>query len=91
MKQIAIIGAGIGGMAAAYDLVRAGHQVTILKPLARRVDWQPVSKNLIGTGRWKSSTIIGLPAMSICWVVGRARLGRSGDLSPSVYGHVLQG
>jgi protoporphyrinogen oxidase len=29
MKKIAIIGAGIGGMAAAYDLIRAGHQVTI--------------------------------------------------------------
>ncbi len=29
MKKIAIIGAGIGGMAAAYDLSRAGHQVTI--------------------------------------------------------------
>ena len=27
--KIAIIGAGIGGMAAAYDLVRAGHTVTI--------------------------------------------------------------
>lgn len=29
MKKIAVIGAGIGGMAAAYDLIRAGHQVTI--------------------------------------------------------------
>ncbi len=28
-KQIAIIGAGMGGMAAAYDLVKKGHQVTI--------------------------------------------------------------
>lgn len=28
-KQIAIIGAGIGGMAAAYDLVRRGHRVDI--------------------------------------------------------------
>lgn len=27
--KIAVIGAGIGGMAAAYDLIRAGHQVTI--------------------------------------------------------------
>jgi protoporphyrinogen oxidase len=27
--KIAVIGAGIGGMAAAYDLARAGHQVTI--------------------------------------------------------------
>jgi len=31
MKHIAIIGAGIGGMAAAYDLVRAGNQVTIFE------------------------------------------------------------
>jgi protoporphyrinogen oxidase len=29
MKNIAIIGAGIGGMAAAYDLTRVGHKVTI--------------------------------------------------------------
>jgi protoporphyrinogen oxidase len=29
MKNIAIIGAGIGGMAAAYDLIRAGHRVTL--------------------------------------------------------------
>ena len=29
MKKIAILGAGIGGMAAAYDLVRSGHQVVI--------------------------------------------------------------
>jgi protoporphyrinogen oxidase len=29
MKQVAIIGAGIGGMSAAYDLARAGHAVTI--------------------------------------------------------------
>lgn len=29
MSDIAIIGAGIGGMAAAYDLVQAGHRVTI--------------------------------------------------------------
>src|ERR1035437_2409830 len=27
--RIAIIGAGVGGMAAAYDLHRAGHEVTI--------------------------------------------------------------
>ncbi len=31
MKNIAIIGAGIGGMAAAYDLIREGHQVTIFE------------------------------------------------------------
>jgi len=30
-KNIAIIGAGFGGMAAAYDLVSAGHQVTIFE------------------------------------------------------------
>ncbi len=27
--HIAIIGAGVGGMAAAYDLLKAGHEVTI--------------------------------------------------------------
>jgi protoporphyrinogen oxidase len=31
LKQIAILGAGMAGMAAAYDLVRAGHQVTIFE------------------------------------------------------------
>jgi protoporphyrinogen oxidase len=31
MKRIAIIGAGLGGMAAAYDLCLAGHQVTIFE------------------------------------------------------------
>jgi protoporphyrinogen oxidase len=30
-KRVVIIGAGIGGMAAAYDLIRAGHQVTIFE------------------------------------------------------------
>ena len=30
-KRVAIIGAGIGGMAAAYDLVQAGHQITIFE------------------------------------------------------------
>jgi protoporphyrinogen oxidase len=30
-KKIAIIGAGLGGMAAAYDLIRAGHDVTIFE------------------------------------------------------------
>jgi len=30
-QQIAIIGAGIGGMSAAYDLVRAGNEVTIVE------------------------------------------------------------
>lgn len=29
MNRIAILGAGFGGMAAAYDLARAGHQVTL--------------------------------------------------------------
>ncbi|MCW5839569.1 MAG: FAD-dependent oxidoreductase, partial [Anaerolineales bacterium] len=29
--KIAIVGAGFGGMAAAYDLARAGHQVTIFE------------------------------------------------------------
>ncbi len=29
MTNIAILGAGIGGLSAAYDLVRAGHKVTV--------------------------------------------------------------
>ncbi len=31
MKNIAIIGAGIGGMTAAYDLCKAGHKVTVFE------------------------------------------------------------
>jgi len=31
MKRIAIIGAGAGGLAAAYDLARAGQQVTVFE------------------------------------------------------------
>ena len=31
MKRVAIVGAGAGGLAAAYDLVRAGNQVTIFE------------------------------------------------------------
>lgn len=31
LPKVAIVGAGIGGMAAAYDLARAGHQVTIFE------------------------------------------------------------
>ncbi len=31
MKEIAIIGAGAGGLAAAYDLVQAGHHVTVFE------------------------------------------------------------
>ena len=31
MKKIAIIGAGIGGLSAAYDLVRLGHAVTVFE------------------------------------------------------------
>lgn len=33
-KKIAIVGAGFGGLAAAYDLARAGHEVTILEAAA---------------------------------------------------------
>ena len=65
--KIAIIGAGIGGMAAAYDLANAGHQVTIYEAadhaggLASRLQGTAA-----GTGRWKSSTTTGSPATSTC-------------------------
>lgn len=35
MKNIAVIGAGAGGLAAAYDLVKAGHQVTVFEQESR--------------------------------------------------------
>ena len=37
--KIAIIGAGVGGMAAAHDLQKAGHEVTIYEaaPQAARI------------------------------------------------------
>jgi len=35
MKKIAIVGGGVGGMAAAYDLSRAGNQVTIFDPASQ--------------------------------------------------------
>ena len=35
MSKIAVIGAGAGGLAAAYDLVKAGHQVTIYEKESR--------------------------------------------------------
>ncbi len=33
-KQTAVIGAGIGGLAAAWDLIKAGHQVTVFEAAA---------------------------------------------------------
>ncbi len=67
MKKIAVIGAGIGGMAAAYDLSRAGHQVTIFEASDQVGGLAPASKNRTGTGRWRSSTTTGLPATGTCW------------------------
>jgi len=66
-KHIAIIGAGIGGMSAAYDLAKAGQQVTFLRLLIMWVVWQQASKNLIGIGLWSVSTITGSIPMNICW------------------------
>jgi uncharacterized protein with NAD-binding domain and iron-sulfur cluster len=55
--KIAIIGAGFGGMAAAYDLRKAGHDVTIYE-----------SADFVGAGSgpWKSSITTGSPATNIC-------------------------
>jgi len=67
MAKIAIIGTGFGGMAAAYDLAKAGHKVTIFERRITSAGWPAGSRNQTGTGRWKSSTTIGSPATSICW------------------------
>ncbi len=66
-KNIAIIGAGFGGMAAAYDLRRLGHAVTIFEAGEKPGGLAPALKSRIGTGRWKSSTTTGLPPIAICW------------------------
>ncbi len=65
--KIAIIGAGYGGLSAAYDLARAGHDVVVYEAADRPVVWQPVLKNPIGTGQWKVITTTGLPPMNTCW------------------------
>ena len=66
--QIAIMGAGIGGMAAAYDLVKAGHEVTIFEGAGypgglaggfKEPGWQ--------SGRWKSFTTTGFKPIPIFW------------------------
>ena len=66
-KRIAVIGAGMAGLAAAYDLNKAGHQVVIYEGAPGSVGWLPASRRRIGIGRWSGSTTIGSQATSICW------------------------
>ena len=65
--KVAVIGAGIGGMAAAYDLRQAGHEVTIFEAADYVGGLAAVSKSRTGIGRWKSSTITGSRPTAICW------------------------
>ena len=65
--KIAIVGAGIGGMAAAYDLVRAGHQVTIYEAADYVGGLASGFKGRTGTGRWKSFITTGLRPTATSW------------------------
>ncbi len=67
MKKIAIIGAGHGGMAAAYDLKKAGHDVTIYEAQRIPVVWRLVLKSRIGIGRWRIFTTTGSPQTGTSW------------------------
>ena len=58
--KIGIIGAGATGMAAAWDLLRAGHEVTLYEAeIARRRAGGRLQGRRAGTGGWRSSTITG--------------------------------
>jgi glycine/D-amino acid oxidase-like deaminating enzyme len=57
--KIAIIGAGFGGMAAAYDLRKAGTMSSSSNPLIMLADWLRGSRNRIGTGRLRSFITTG--------------------------------
>jgi uncharacterized protein with NAD-binding domain and iron-sulfur cluster len=63
--KIAIIGAGFGGMSAAFDLRNAGHAVTIFDS-ADFVGGPVDSKSRAGTGRWKSFITTGSKATRPC-------------------------
>ena len=65
-QNIAVIGAGIGGLSAAYDLTRAGKDVTVIEASDHPAVWQPASKSRIGIGRWNAITTIGSPPINIC-------------------------
>ena len=66
--RIAIIGAGFGGMAAAYDLKKAGHEVTIYE--SANVCWrigfgfQGTALGLVGREVLPSLVPVG---SVICW------------------------
>ena len=66
-KNIAIVGAGIGGMSAAYDLARAGHDITIYEAGEQVGGLASGFKEPHWIGRWRSTTITGSPATSISW------------------------
>jgi uncharacterized protein with NAD-binding domain and iron-sulfur cluster len=65
--KIAIIGAGLGGMAAAYDLVQAGHEVDIFEAADYVGGLAPALKIPTGIGRLSATTITGF--------IGQACLG----------------
>jgi uncharacterized protein with NAD-binding domain and iron-sulfur cluster len=67
MDGIAIIGAGFGGMAAAYDLRKAGHEITIY----RSADYVGGLASGFKEPHWnwfvESSTITGSNRIVPCW------------------------
>lgn len=66
--KIAIIGAGYAGMSAAYDLNKAGHEVTIYESANHVGGLAAGFKEPHCIGRLRSSITIGFNRIIICWV-----------------------
>jgi phytoene dehydrogenase-like protein len=65
-RNIAVVGAGIGGLSAAYDLVRAGANVTVFEASDRPGGLAAGFKEPHWDWSWSATTIIGSRPISIC-------------------------
>ncbi len=88
-KKIAIIGAGLGGMAAAYDLVKTGAEVTIFEAAGhvgglaagfKEENWDWTVEKFYHHWFATDSHMLGLDQ--------RVRVERSGLVSETIHGHV---